>query len=53
MVASEYQRWLTKLLGFDFKVQYKLRPENKAADALLRIPACTKLHAISVPTCVD
>ena len=33
-MATEHQRWITKLMGYEFEVQYKLGLENKVVNAL-------------------
>lgn len=40
------QKWLSKLLGFDYTVQYKRGKENLAADALSRLHGDSELYTI-------
>ncbi|GKC42238.1 ty3-gypsy retrotransposon protein [Tanacetum coccineum] len=47
--SPEQQKWVTKLLGYDFEVLYKLGRENTVADALSRVDIPSML-AISYPT---
>ena len=49
MVSLDNQKWLSKLLGYDFEIEFKPRFTNKVVDALSRIPAQATLLALSAP----
>ncbi|KAL4558785.1 hypothetical protein LXL04_036987 [Taraxacum kok-saghyz] len=36
MVGSDYQKWVSKLMGFEFDIQFRTGSSNKVADALSR-----------------
>ena len=38
LINPDCQKWMTKVLGFNFDIQYRPSLENKAVDALSRIP---------------
>lgn len=42
------QKWLTKLLGYDYEIVYKSGQENKVADALSRVGINSSLLAVTV-----
>ncbi|KAL4018088.1 hypothetical protein IC575_021678 [Cucumis melo] len=53
VIQSQYQKWIAKLFGYSFEVVYKPGIENKAADALSRIPPSTQLCSITAPVLID
>ncbi|KAA0060678.1 putative retroelement pol polyprotein [Cucumis melo var. makuwa] len=53
VIQPQYQKCLSKLLGYSFEVVYKPGLENKAADALSRRPPDIQLNNISIPYWMD
>lgn len=43
-VSEDHQRWLSKLLGYDFDIQYQSRKDNSVADALSRKTSEVQLY---------
>lgn len=37
VVPGEFQQWVTKLMGYDFEIQYRPGMKNKATGALSRV----------------
>lgn len=48
VIASEYQRWIAKLMGYDFNIEYKRGMENTTKDALSRLPPEMELGLLSI-----
>ncbi|CAA7399003.1 unnamed protein product [Spirodela intermedia] len=48
-IHSEYHKWITKLMGFNFQIQYKEGKKNETADALSRAPQLSKV--VVAPMC--
>ena len=49
IVGAEYQQWITKLMGYNFDIQYRSGASNRVADALLRIPEQPECSTLAVP----
>ena len=48
VVTPEQQKWVAKLLGYDYEILYKPSCENSTADALSRVPGSPTLNALFV-----
>ena len=53
VVNESYQKWVAKLFSYDFEIQFRPGLENKAADALSRIPISMELAALMVSSRLD
>ena len=49
IVTPEQQKWVSKLLGYDYEITYKPSRENSAADALSRVVGSPSLNTLYVP----
>ena len=48
--SLEQQKWVTKLLGFDYEITYKKWKENVVADALSQLPEQAEFSVVLLPT---
>lgn len=49
IVGEEYQKWVTKLMGYDFDIQYRSGASNRVADALSRVSDQVECTTLVVP----
>ena len=48
IVTSEQQKWVSKLLGYDYEITYKPERENFVADALSRVIGNPNLNTLFI-----
>lgn len=48
VIVGEYQRWIAKLLGHNFQLEYKKGMDNSTTDALSQLSTVLELGVISV-----
>ena len=55
IINPDYHKWVTKLLGFNFEIQFRPDLDNKVVDALSRLPPVKvpSLHVLTIPYIVD
>ncbi|KAL5542905.1 hypothetical protein UlMin_010615 [Ulmus minor] len=49
IVGVEYQNWITKIMGYDFDIQYRSGASNRVADALSRLTEPAECSALAIP----
>jgi hypothetical protein len=49
IVTPEQQKWVSKLLGYDYEIIYKPGRENSVVDALSRVIGSPSLNTLFVP----
>jgi hypothetical protein len=49
VATLEQQKWVAKLLGYDYEIIYRPERDNSAADALSRRPGSPLLNSLFVP----
>lgn len=52
-IPQKFQKWIIKLLGYDFKIQYNLSLTNKATDAFSPILESIELSTLTIPSIID